>query len=134
MYCPKCRTEVFGGSICHLCGGPLLESEETQEAPTAKGGVAIISRKRHKVTKEFGQTVAGRIARVMGEIVIFCVAFYGLSYLVVVVANWLSTEMAVEPENVKYIDFHGQSMKYFRLIGFAAIIFLTVKLRFKPGK
>jgi hypothetical protein len=134
MYCPKCETEILGGSICHLCGGPLLESEETHEAPTAKGGVEIITRKKHKVTKEFGQTLAGRIARLMVEIALFCAAFYGLSYLVVVVANWLSAEMALDKQQVAQIDFHGQWMKYFILIGFGVIIFLTVKLRFKPGK
>ena len=134
MYCPKCKSEMFGGSICHVCGGPLLESEGTQEAPTGKGGVEIITRKKHKVGKEFGQTLAGRIARLMVEIVLFCAAFYGLSYLVVVVANWLSAEMALDPKSVRYIEFHGQWMKYFILIGFGVIIFLTVKLRFKPGK
>jgi hypothetical protein len=134
MYCPRCRSEVFGGSICHLCGGPLSEGEETQETPTARGGVAIIARKRHRVSKEFGQTVAGRVARVMAEIVIFCAAFYVLSYLVVVVANWLASEMALDTENVKHIQFHGQWMRYFILIGFGVIIILTVKLRFRPGK
>ncbi len=134
MYCPKCESEVFGGSICHFCGGPLAESEETHEAPEPKGGVKIVTRKRRKVTKEFGQTVPGRIGRLMIEVVLFCAAFLALSWVVVQVANWLSTEMALDKQRVKLIDIHSTWMKYFWYVGCGVIVFLTVRLRFKPGK
>jgi hypothetical protein len=135
MYCAKCRTEVFGGSICHLCGGRLVHGEEAHEAPTPKGGVEIVTRKKHRVSKEFGQTVAGRIGRLVIEIAIFCTAFVLVSIVVVHVANWLAREMALEPQKgVKTIELNDPWMKYFWYIGCGVIVFLTVKLRFKPGK
>ncbi len=135
MYCSRCRTEVFGGSLCHLCGGRLSQGEETHESPTPKGGVQIITRKKHKVSKEFGQTWVGRLGRVTIEIAIFCTVFVILSIAVVHVANWLAAEMALEPEKgVKTIDLHDPWMRYFWYIGCGVIVFLTVKLRFRPGK
>lgn len=134
MYCPRCKTEIFGGSICHQCGGLLAESEESHEAPVAKGGVKIITRKKVKVTKEFGQTLPGHLLRLAAEIVLFCAAFFALSIAVVHVANWLSREMALDEQNVKVIDLKSRWMKYFWFVGCGIIVFLAVKLRFKPGK
>ena len=134
MFCPKCKTEMFGGSLCHLCGGSLVLSERSLEGITAKGGVEIRTRKKHKVTKEFGQTLVGHVARLLIEIVIFCTAFILLSFAVVEVANWLSKEMALNEQRVKLIDIYSVWMKYFWYIGCGVIVFLSVKLRFKPGK
>jgi len=134
MYCARCKTEILGGSICHVCGGPLLESEGVHEAPIPKGGIEIITRKKHRVSKEFGQTLPGRIGRLIIEIALFCTAFVLLSIVVVHVANWLAAEMALEPEKgVKRIELDAPWMKYFWYIGCGVIVFLTVKLRFKPG-
>jgi hypothetical protein len=134
MYCSKCNTEMFGGSICHLCGGILAESEETAEVSPSKGGVKIITRKKRKVTKEFGQTVLGRLGRLAIEILLFCAGFVLLSIAVVHVANWLSTEMALDQQRVRLIDIHSRWMTYFWFVGCGVVVFLTVRLRFKPGK
>lgn len=134
MYCPKCKTEIFGGSVCHLCGGLLAVSEEMHETTPAKGGVKIITRKKFRVSKEFGQTLFGRILRLMVEICIFCAGFLILSYAVFGVANWLSKEMALDQERVKLIEMNKPWVRYFWYIGCGVIVILTVRFRFKPGK
>lgn len=138
MYCPKCSKEIFGGSICHLCGGQLVESEPKSDLSPGRAALGVVTRKKYKVAKEFGQTLPGHLGRLLIEIVIFCAAFIALSYVVVLAANWLSEEMALEGQHVKVIDFKNPEtmrwMKYFWFIGCAAIVFLTVKFRFKPGK
>jgi len=134
MFCARCNTEIFGGSICHLCGGLLAESEKSHEAPAGKGGVKIRTRKKFRVSKEFGQTLAGHIGRLVLETALFCAGFYFLTFVVVEVANWLSKEMALDQQQVKLIDIHSTWMKYLRYMGCGIIVFLTVKLRFKPGK
>jgi len=93
-----------------------------------------MTRKKYKVSKEFGQTLPGRLGRLVIEIAIFCTAFVLLTFALVEVANWLSKEMVLPGERAKLIDIHSRWMKYFWLIGLSAIVFLTVKLRFKPGK
>jgi hypothetical protein len=134
MYCPRCKKEVFGGGTCHVCGGPLVEKGEITELSPSKPTVKIATRKKYKVSREFGQTLPGRIGRLFVEIVIFCVAFILLSTVIVSVANWLSKEMALPGKVAQIIDIHSRWMKYFWYIGCGAIVFLTVKLRFKPGK
>ncbi|NQT84921.1 hypothetical protein HQ563_18035 [bacterium] len=134
MYCPKCKQEIFGGSICHLCGKELLESEPASDLSPSRAALGIVTRKKYKVTKEFGQTLPGHVGRLLIEILLFCTAFILLSHAVVAVANWLSKAMALPGRPAKFIDIHGRWMKYFWLIGCAAIVFLTVKLRFRPGK
>jgi hypothetical protein len=134
MFCLKCKTEIFGGSVCHVCGGLLAVSEASHEAPVAAGGVKIRTRMKFRVSKEFGQTLAGRIGRLILETALFCAGFYFLTFLIVAVANWLSKEMALDQQKIKFIDVHSSWMKYLRYIGCGIIAFLTVKLRFKPGK
>lgn len=134
MYCPKCKKDVFGGSICHLCGGMLVESQEESDVSPARAALGIVTRKKYKVAKEFGQTFLGRLGRLLIEAAIFCVAFVVLSIIVVKVANWLSKEMALQGERAEFIDIHSRWMTYFWFVGCAAIVFLTVKLRFKQGK
>ena len=134
MYCPKCKKDIFGGSICHLCGGTLLESEQITQVAPSKAPRKIVTRKKYKVAKELGQTIPGRLGRVLIESGIFCAAFIFLSIVVVKVANWLSTEMVLEEGQADFIDIHSRWMKYFWYVGCTAIVFLTVKLRFRPGK
>lgn len=134
MYCQKCKIQLFGGSICHFCGGTLSEGEEAVELAPLKRPLKIVTKKRHSVSKEFGQTIPGHIARLLVEVAIFCGAFVLLSLAVVHIANWLAEEMALPGQKAKYVDIRGRWMKYFWYIGCGAIVFLTVKLRFKPGK
>jgi hypothetical protein len=140
MYCLHCKKEIFGGSICHLCGKPLVTKEEKVSAETSpetsylKKPLEIVTRKKYKVSKEFGQTVLGRLLRLALEVVLFCAAFWLLSVAVVKVSNWLSQEMALPGQKARHIELGSRWMRYFWFIGFAAIIFLTVRLRFKPGK
>ena len=140
MYCLNCDKDIFGGSICHLCGKALIEKEEketTESSPETshlRKPLGIRTRKKSKITKEFGQTLLGRVGRIILEIAIFCAAFWVLSWAVVQVSNWLSVEMALPGEPPKHVSWNSDWMRYFRYIGFAAVVFFTVKFRFKPGK
>jgi len=134
MYCRKCKKDIFGGSICHLCGGTLLESEKITQVAPSKAPLKIVTRKKYKVAKEFGQTLPGRVGRLLIEAAIFCAAFIFVSIAVVKTANWLSTEMVLEEGKADFIDIHSRWMKYFWYVGCTVIVFLTVKFRFKPGK
>jgi hypothetical protein len=134
MYCVKCDKEILGGSICHLCGGPLAASRDAAQLSPSKKPLTIITRKKFKIGKEFGQTLPGRLGRLAIEIALFCALFVVVSLAVVAVANWLSKEMALPGELAKFVDIHSRWMKYFWYIGCGAIVFLTIKLRFRPGK
>jgi hypothetical protein len=140
MYCPHCREQLFGGSVCHYCGKSLVEKERQQttdaspETSYLKKPLQIATRRKHRVTKEFGQTLPGHLVRLLLEILLFCAIFFVLSIAVVHVANWLSVEMALPGQKAKHIDLQSRWMKYFWFIGCAAIVFLTIKVRFRPGK
>ena len=61
MYCLHCKKEIFGGSVCHLCGKPLVTKEEKVSAETSaetsylKKPLEIVTRKKYRVSKEFGK-------------------------------------------------------------------------------
>ena len=134
-YCPRCKIEVFGGSRCDRCGGPLLD-KQTQQAPKAVHVTEdMILGAPKRLKSELAQSVTGRVFRLVVEIVIFCAAFYGVSWLLHIVANFLSIEMSMDRLTAKKpIDWNSTGVRYYLYVGWAVVTALTIKFRWRAGK
>ena len=135
MYCDNCKTEIFGGGICHYCGGALIpkEKEKTQKVVHITSE-SIMGRKKSLVV-DTAQSMSGRLFRLLLEIALFCVLFYFISLAGAYTINWISREMAMNPETTPdAIDIAGNTFKYFRYVGLGIVTVITIWLRFQPGK
>ncbi len=141
-YCPRCKTDVFGGSICDRCGGKLVE-KRTAVAPKAvhvPRDKILEGPKRLK--SELAQSKVGRLFRLLLEIVLFCLIFYGVSWVGHVIVNFLHIQMSENPEKTKPIIFwftNGSwavttSTRYYLYAGGAIVTTLTIWFRWAAGK
>ena len=135
MYCEKCRIDIFGGSICHICGSRLVEKVEEEEPKTTKVTSELIMGKRKRLKSELAQSLSGRIFRLVVEMILFCAIFIGLTYGIINILNWLSAEMSENPEEaIGLIDLSSPALRYFWYIGCVIVVILTYKFRFKSGR
>ena len=134
-YCPRCKTDLFGGSICDCCGGRLVE-KQTKQAPKVVHVTQdmIMGGPRH-LKSELAQSKAGRVFRLVLEIIAFCAIFYAVSWIGHVIGNFLSVQMSDRPdETVAPIKWGGSGVRYYLYVGWAMVTLLTIKLRWAPGK
>ena len=135
MYCEDCKTDLFGGSVCHHCGGPLVPKIVEKGPKVAHISSDVIMGKKKRLTVDSAQSLSGRLFRLVLEILLFCFLFWVISYLVAGTINWLSKEMSMEPETApNAIDIAGNAFKYFRYIGMVVVALITIRMRFQPGK
>ncbi len=135
MYCEKCKIDIFGGSICHVCGSKLVDKTEENEPKAAKVTSELIMGKRKRLKSELAQSLAGRIFRLVLEMVLFCAIFVGLTYGLIRILNWLSTEMSEDPEEaIGLIDLSSAALRYFWYVGCVVVVILTYKFRFKGAR
>jgi len=134
-YCPRCKADVFGGSICDRCGGHLVE-KETKQAPRAVHVTQdmILGGPKH-LKSELAQSVHGRVFRLVLEIIIFCAIFYGASWVAHVIINFLSVQMSEDIDKaVPPITWNSSVVRYYLYVGWAAVTGLTIKFRWASGK
>ncbi len=135
MYCEKCKISIFGGSICHVCGSRLVKKVEEEGGKTAKVTSELIMGKRKRLKSELAQSLAGRIFRLVVEMILFCAIFIGVTYGLIRILNWLSTEMSEEPEEaIGLIDLSSAALRYFWYVGCVIVVILTYKFRFKGAR
>lgn len=140
-YCPRCKTDVFGGSICDQCGGRLVE-KVTHEAPRAVHVTQdMIMGAPKRLKSELAQSTTGRVVRLIVEIVVFCAVFYGVSWVLHVITNFLSVRMSEDPDTATppitwfTEDGHlGSAVRYYLYVSWAIITGLTIKFRWQAGK
>jgi hypothetical protein len=140
-YCPRCKIDVFGGSRCDGCGGLLVEKTETGKATVVHVTQDMILGPKKRLTSELAQSRAGRIFRLMLEIVLFCGLFYGVSWLGHHVTNFLSINMSDDPDKavapIDWFDKNGRltsGVRYYLYVGWGIVTVLTIKFRWQAGK
>lgn len=134
-YCPHCKIDLFGGSVCHQCGGRLVEKRAERAAKAVHVTQDMIIGGPKKLKSELAQSLIGRILRLLLEIVLFCALFYAVSWVLHVLANFLSVQMSEEPdEALPPIDWASNAVRYYLYIGWAVVAALTIKCRWNAGK
>ena len=135
MYCERCDIDVFGGSVCHECGGTLIPKIEDKAPKVVHISSEVIMGKKKTISVDAAQSLGGRLFRLAAEILLFCAIFYFLSLGVAHTINWLSREMAMNPETEPdAINIASNAFKYFYYIGLVVVALLTIKFRFQLGK
>ena len=135
MYCENCNVDLFGGSLCHHCGGYLIPKVVDKGQKVAHITSDALMGAKSRLTVDSAQSLAGRMFRVVIEVVLFCAIFWGLSYIIVGGINWLSREMSMNPDTAPAaIEIAGDPFKYFRYFGMLVVAILTIRFRFQPGK
>lgn len=136
-FCPSCKIDVFGGSVCHLCASTLMEKVEVEQEEKANSTSVLLGKKK-RLKSDISQSMPARLIRLGLEIVIFCVIFVGVTFSFMIVSNWLSDQMestlARFPVGRKYVEGGGyvaNSIRYFWYAGCAIIAWFTIKYRFK---
>jgi len=134
-YCPRCKVEPFGGSICDQCGGRLVEKRAEHAAATVQVTQDMIMGGPKKLKSELAQNMGGRVFRLVLEIALFCALFYAVSWVLHVIANFLSVQMSEDPDvAVAPIDWSSNGVRYYLYVGWAIVAALTVKCRWRTGK
>jgi hypothetical protein len=136
-YCPRCKTDMFGGSLCDICGGRLVLKQTKQASKVVHVTQDMILGGPKHLKSELAQSMVGRIFRLLLEIVLFCAIFYGVSWLGHVIINFLSVHMAADPdEAAKHppIDWGSSGVRYYLYAGWVLVTGLTVKFRWQAGK
>lgn len=131
MYCEYCDAELFGGSICHVCGGPLVPKIRDEGPKVVHVSSDLIMGPKKRISVDTAQSLPGRLFRLVLEIAIFCVLFYFVSLAIVITMNWLGSEMA---DAEGRIDTSGKGFRMFTYIGAVVVALLTIKFRFQSGK
>jgi hypothetical protein len=135
-YCPRCKTDVFGGSLCDICGGRLVV-KLAKAGPKSVVHITqdmILGGPKH-LKSELAQSKVGRIFRLLLEIVLFCAIFYGVSWLGHVILNFLSVNMAMDPDTAKEpIDWGSSGVRYYLYAGWVIVTAITIKVRWQVGK
>jgi len=141
-YCPRCKSDVFGGSVCDRCGSRLVD-KETKEAPKTVHVTKdmILGGPKH-LKSDLAQSKPGRVFRLVLEIVVFCAAFYGVSWVGHVIGNFLQVHMSEDPEKAQpfiiwFVDDTWRlttSVQYYLYVGWAVVALLTAKFRWGAGK
>jgi hypothetical protein len=134
-YCPRCKIDLFGGSICDQCGGRLVEIRADRTAKTVQVTQDMILGGPRKLRSELAQSMSGRVLRLVLEIALFCALFYAVSWVMHVIANFLSVQMSEDPDvAVPPIDWSSTGVRYFLYVGWAIVTVLTIKCRWNAGK
>ena len=136
-YCPRCKIDVFGGSRCGDCGGLLVEKKATGKVAVVHVTQDMILGPKKRLTSELAQSTAGHIFRLVVEIVFFCGLFWGVSWLGHHVANFLSVNMADDPDKAREhppITWWSQGVRYYMFVGWGIVTVLTIKFRWQAGK
>jgi hypothetical protein len=136
-YCPRCKIDVFGGSLCDQCGGRIVEKATKQAPKVVHVTQDMILGAPKRLKSELAQSTTGRIVRLILEILIFCAIFYAVSWVLHVIINFLSVHMADDPdEAAKHppIIWMDSSVRYYLYIGWAVVTGLTIKFRWQAGK
>lgn len=134
-YCPRCKTEMFGGSICDRCGGRLVEKQADRAPRVVHVTEDMILGAPKHLKSDLAQSTAGRVIRLFVEIILFCAIFYGVSWLGHVVANFLHIQMSERPEQTpKLIEWGSSGVRYYLYVGWAIVAGLTIKFRWRAGK
>ena len=135
MYCEHCEIEIFGGSICHFCGNMLIKKSKEEGPKVVHVSSQAIMGKKKSLRIDSAQSIGGRLVRLVLEIALFCVLFYFISFAVAHTINWITREMAMDPDKEpQAIEIAGNAFKYFRYVGLAIVTLLTIIFRFQPGK
>jgi hypothetical protein len=134
-YCPRCKADMFGGSVCDRCGGRLAEKQVDTGARTVHVTRDMIVGAPKKLRSELAQSLSGRIFRLVVEIVVFCAIFYAAVWVLHVIANFLSVQMSDDPETATEPIYWGSSgVHYFLYVGWAIIAILAIRTRWGAGK
>lgn len=132
-FCPRCKKEVFAGSICHVCASELIEKDEVEETLGKIAPAPIFfKRKKPKLRRGFSQTLIGRCFQLVLEVAIFCALFVGATFAFMQISDWLSDLM--ESKLRRFDVFQGAGIRnpirYFWYTGCVIVAVLTVKYRF----
>ncbi len=134
-YCPRCKTDLFGGSVCDRCGGRLVEKRAERATAIVHVTQDMIIGGPKKLKSELAQSLGGRIFRLLVEIALFCALFYAVSWVLHVIANFLSIQMADDPDTAAPpIDWGSSGVHYYLYIGWVVVAALAVKMRWRVGK
>lgn len=135
MYCENCEVDIFGGSICHFCGNILVKKTKNETPKVVHVSSQAIMGRKKSLRVDSAQSLGGRIFRLILEIALFCFLFYFISLAIAHTINWITSEMAMNPESEPdAINIQGNGFKYFRYAGLAIVTILTIMFRFQPGK
>jgi hypothetical protein len=137
-HCPRCKIDVFGGSRCDACGGPLVEKAEKGTATVVHVTKDMILGPRRRLKSDLAQSKSGRVFRLVLEIVLFCLLFLGVSWVGHHIANFLSVNMSDDPDKARLnppIDWWSTGFLYYWMYpGWAIVTVLTIKFRWRAGK
>ena len=134
MFCPRCKIDVFGGSICHICASRLEVEPLVKKAPKADTSLDVLlrrGRKRRKIKSDLTQSFPARVLRLLLEIAIFCALFVGGTYAFMATSDWLSDQMESKLWRFNPVldGALRNPVKYFWYVGCGIIAFLTGKYR-----
>jgi hypothetical protein len=140
-YCPRCKIDVFGGSVCGECGGRIVEKLTKQAPKVVHVTQDMIMGAPKRLKSELAQSMTGRVVRLVLEVLIFCALFYGVSWVMHHIINFLSVHMADDPDKAKppieWVTDAGRlssGVRYYLYIGWAIVAGLTIKFRWQAGK
>jgi len=134
-YCPRCKLDMFGGSLCDHCGGWLIEKQTKQVPKAVHITQDMILGAPRRLKSELAQSMSGRIFRLVLEIIFFCAIFFCVSWFVHVLANFLHIQMSEYPEETDpLIKWGSNAVRYYLYVGWAVVAVLTFKFRWRPGK
>lgn len=135
MFCPRCKIDVFGGSICHICASKLVPDREGRIPPKIDHSLDVLigkgRRKRRKVKSDLSQSLPGRFIRIIIEIAIFCALFVGVTFLFMQASDWLSDQMQSKLWRFNPVveGVVRNPVKYFWYVCCVIITGLTIKFR-----
>ncbi len=134
-YCPRCKIDLFGGSICDQCGGRLVEKRAERAAVAVHVTRDMIIGGPKRLKSELAQSMTGRVLRLVLEIAVFCALFYAVSWVMHIIANFLSVQMADNPDTAEEpIDWSSTGVRYYLYVGWAIVTVLAIRIRWRAGK
>ena len=139
-FCQRCKLEVFGGSICHICASGLIDKQDAgDEKQTKKISSKILGGKK-RLRGDLTQSLPARLLRILLEIAIFCAIFVGVTSGFMITSNWLADQMESTLPRFPITDYNPEGtfvankILYFWYVCAAIVGALTFKYRFKPYK
>ncbi|MBN1919090.1 MAG: hypothetical protein JW889_14385 [Verrucomicrobia bacterium] len=137
-YCPRCKIDVFGGSLCDRCGGRLVEKKATGKVAVVHMTQDMILGPKKRLRSELAQSSSGRAFRLVLEVLLFCGLFLGASWVGHHITNFLSINMSEDPDKARLnppIVWWSTGFRYYWLYpGWVIVTLLTIKFRSQAGK